>query len=783
VRRSDLDDLPRDWCHLELREVLGQGAYGTVYRALDRKLDREVALKLTHQAELGAAGGGGGASSGAGVVAGGVVKEAHLMSRVRHRNIVTVYGADESDRQVGIWMELVRGRTLADLVYNHGPLSAQEAAIIGVDLCRALTALHLKDIVHCDVKAQNVMREAGGRIVLMDLGVGRQQTVGEEETQAVAGTPLYMAPEVLSGAGEASARSDLYSLGVLLFFLVSGEYPFEATTLAELREKLELGDRRLLQDLCPGIPEGFCSAVDRALVGDPEARYPSAGQFERDLSAAVVSERPAEVASRAPLVRGLTGLLLLVTALLVSTSVIMVRKRYPEAKARLERAKSIADQGDYGAALDVLQTSFDIFPPFALGYDQKARWLDTVGQYVEATTASEKARRYAAWIPFRWLLGEQDRRRITASYYLYRLQYEKARRWLVQAALLDEAEPDLEAWRQLAMLWGNLNEPGEAVTDARDAHAAASGDGASTALLAMLLVENNEPEAALDLLRSMFDPSLGSDVVLTAEVFVDEGAEKNLAWSAGMAYLASHHFGSAREAFRSMQGDKDIFKSVAYRFLAQTVIYEALLEGPVRPDDPRLLDAVELVRQGIGLDNNKMRSVAPSADGVHSSAERGRKYLFLARIQLLQGDRLAALKSLGQIESLPNAPILLKHFREAAALYAELEVDADFAAIKIRIESICEAAPSELCRGTIPLLEGYEAVLFGDLDGARRAFDDAVENWPDPLARSSRAAFLTSIGDLGGEAASLDSIRGRTLSCCFSGLLFPWEDSIDGLAR
>src|SRR4051812_42389118 len=142
-------------------------------------------------------------------------------------------------------MELVRGVTLEQQIAAHGPLSAREAAAVGIDLCRALAAIHAAGLIHRDVKAQNVMREDGGRIVLMDLGTGREiHQAGRPVSPDLAGTPLYLAPEIFSGA-PASERTDLYSLGVLLYHLVTGSFPVRATTIPELQAGHATGGVRL----------------------------------------------------------------------------------------------------------------------------------------------------------------------------------------------------------------------------------------------------------------------------------------------------------------------------------------------------------------------------------------------------------------------------------------------------------------------------------------------------------------------------------------------------------
>src|SRR5688572_3099079 len=147
------------WAHLVLLEPIGHGGYGDVYRALDTRLDREVALKLLRRPET--------ETDALGAVA---IEEARLLARVRHPNVVTIHGADRIEGRVGLWMEFLRGRTLEDLVRERGPLPGDEVSAIGRDLCGALDAVHSAGLLHRDVKAQNVMREDDGRLVLMDFG-------------------------------------------------------------------------------------------------------------------------------------------------------------------------------------------------------------------------------------------------------------------------------------------------------------------------------------------------------------------------------------------------------------------------------------------------------------------------------------------------------------------------------------------------------------------------------------------------------------------------------------
>src|SRR5439155_7569276 len=133
------------------------------------------------------------------------------LARVRHPNVVVIHGAEERNGRVGIWTELLSGRTLAEWLVANGPLSAAEAAVIGVELCRALAAVHAAGLVHRDVKLENVMREDGGRLVLIDFGA--VDTPSPEPLARVElGTPITMAPEQLRG-GPVGVPADLYGLG------------------------------------------------------------------------------------------------------------------------------------------------------------------------------------------------------------------------------------------------------------------------------------------------------------------------------------------------------------------------------------------------------------------------------------------------------------------------------------------------------------------------------------------------------------------------------------------
>lgn len=249
------------WGPLQVRERLGEGMTGEVYRAFDPALQREVALKLRAQRDPAHDPGNG-----------QLLAEARRLARIRQRNVLSVFGAAVHDGRAGIWSELIEGRTLAERVATDGPLGADETIAIGLDLCRALGAVHGAGLVHGDIKAENVMRERGGRIVLMDFGASSGRADSGERL-LLAGTRRYLPPEVLDGRTGPGPGCDLYALGVLLHFLLSGHFPCDDAETGPVA----LAGRR------PDLPDALLDFVQRAIADDPALRPGNATAFAREL--------------------------------------------------------------------------------------------------------------------------------------------------------------------------------------------------------------------------------------------------------------------------------------------------------------------------------------------------------------------------------------------------------------------------------------------------------------------------------------------------------------------
>ena len=258
------------WGSLTILDRIGAGRFGEVFVAWDARLHRRVALKLLHN------------TSESLLSPTRAIDEARLLARVRHPNVLTVYGAECLHNQIGIWTEFLEGRTLEQLVAERGRLEPDEVAAIGVDLCRALEAVHAAGLLHRDVKAQNVMRETGGRIVLMDFGAGHDLELAEPREGDYTGTPLYLAPEVLAG-GAASTASDIYAVGVLLFHLLTGSHPVSGKTLADIHAAHQANSWLRLSALRPDLSPALLSAIDRCLEPNPLDRFPTAGALKASL--------------------------------------------------------------------------------------------------------------------------------------------------------------------------------------------------------------------------------------------------------------------------------------------------------------------------------------------------------------------------------------------------------------------------------------------------------------------------------------------------------------------
>jgi Flp pilus assembly protein TadD len=277
--------LPDDIAGFEIRGLLGKGGMGYVYEAHDARLDREVALKTVRQDVLGEAG------------KERFLREARACSRINHPNIVTVYAAGEVDGDPYMVMELVRGRTLADWLLEE---EVSWNTLIGwaVRLLDALEHLHAEGVVHRDLKPENIMLTEDGVPKLMDFGLVHIAAAAHlTAAGTMLGTVHYMSPEQVLGK-EVDPRSDVFSMGTLLYKALADEFPFDGEHRMSVMYAIQNAELRQLQASDLDAPKPLIAIIEKALSKKPEDRFQSAGPF-RDALLTLLSPREEHAPRRA----------------------------------------------------------------------------------------------------------------------------------------------------------------------------------------------------------------------------------------------------------------------------------------------------------------------------------------------------------------------------------------------------------------------------------------------------------------------------------------------------
>jgi serine/threonine-protein kinase len=262
-----------------LEEQIGSGGMSTVYRAFDETLERWVAIKLMH-----------GEISQDAAQLERFRREARAAARLQHPHVVTVIDAGEDDGHPYIVFECVDGETLKDRIRRLGPLRPAEAVAYAIEIGRALQAAHAERIVHRDVKPQNVLIDAEGRAKVTDFGIARSlEAEGLTATGRVLGTTDYVSPEQALGE-QVTAQSDVYSLGICLFEMLTGEVPFKGETQVAVAMKHVREPLPDVQLLRPEVSASLAAVVERATAKETQNRYASMDEMLAALEDALAIE-------------------------------------------------------------------------------------------------------------------------------------------------------------------------------------------------------------------------------------------------------------------------------------------------------------------------------------------------------------------------------------------------------------------------------------------------------------------------------------------------------------
>ena len=265
----------------ELEELVGAGGMSSVFKAHDRLLERRVALKVLHPhfteddqyVER-------------------FRREARAVAQLSHPNIVTIIDRGEDEGRQFIVFELVEGRTLKDILDEEGRLPVRRALEVAIQVARGLAFAHENGIVHRDVKPQNVILNGDGRAKVTDFGIARSLDVqGVTQSGTVLGTSNYIAPEQASGQ-PVDRTTDVYSLGVVLFELLTGEVPFPGESFVAVAMQHVSATPPSLLEVRPDVPARVAHAVARALEKDPADRFPTMDAFAAELEACLAELGP-----------------------------------------------------------------------------------------------------------------------------------------------------------------------------------------------------------------------------------------------------------------------------------------------------------------------------------------------------------------------------------------------------------------------------------------------------------------------------------------------------------
>ncbi|MFC1850426.1 protein kinase [candidate division CSSED10-310 bacterium] len=271
----DISALPTDMIiskRYQIKKLVGRGGMGSVYRANDKELGVEVAMKFL-KPELGRDP----------IVLQRFKREIVLARKIVHHNVVRIHDLGEHRGTRYISMEYITGKSLKFKIRKFGAMSVEETVSIVKPICSALEAIHALDIIHRDLKPQNILIDEQGIVKVVDFGIAHGGDSTEITTSGgLIGTPAYMSPEQVSG-DPVDRRSDLYSFGIIMFEMLSGKLPFYSDLPAALVMKHLTDEAPILADVLPQIPQKFSDIVAKLMEKNPDQRYNSVQELMAEI--------------------------------------------------------------------------------------------------------------------------------------------------------------------------------------------------------------------------------------------------------------------------------------------------------------------------------------------------------------------------------------------------------------------------------------------------------------------------------------------------------------------
>ncbi|WP_223633315.1 Stk1 family PASTA domain-containing Ser/Thr kinase [Planococcus sp. 4-30] len=264
----------------KIKELIGGGGMSNVYLAHDMILDRDIAIKIlrydfSNEEELRRR----------------FQREALSTTSLAHPNIVNIFDVGEDGSVHYLVMEYVPGKTLKDYIIDHSPVSPERAVEIMKQLASALAHAHHNQIVHRDIKPQNILMDAEGNVKISDFGIAMAlSATSYTQTNSVLGTVHYLSPEQARG-GTANKKSDIYSLGIVMYELITGKLPFSGESAVSIALKHLQTETPSLRDTVPDLPQSLENVVLKATAKNIQHRYQSADEMEEDLATVLLPER------------------------------------------------------------------------------------------------------------------------------------------------------------------------------------------------------------------------------------------------------------------------------------------------------------------------------------------------------------------------------------------------------------------------------------------------------------------------------------------------------------